>query len=471
MNTRESAPIEGEAVTEQIKTFRPDNIPESWKDKYQGIRVVWDREQPYRRKIVGVYEEAGVEQEEELDPEELIDIVEDPHEFTSMRWTDDELSQNPALAEAARENAELRAVMYMQEEEIARLGDVQNSMLGAIDRYHDQIRLFTRQVDELTQRNIELERRINDVENATTGRPQTVVNPTTEDDGIRLVAASAMTPKPTAAPKAKPIPRIVVEPTPTSASADEITEGEPIESPVPEEEPGRWNRFRGKIGNAVLGTQVRAQNGMYRMVNREGDVVTNDEIIDTEIEERRRVGTGVLIGGVAVIGAGILGYWLAKHTGQSPSSKINEIYNQNTTIKGQNSQLVEQLNTLKAQDKTAFERMSQRIAEMKRTVNANHNLLVYLKHHEAREAIATRNVSYSGATHSEYLSYYGDTPWDHARRWIEQRTGRTPNENTIRRVTSRILSMSGIRWNGGGFNVDSHLLPIGRRLIVPNRVS
>jgi hypothetical protein len=69
------------------------------------------------------------------------------------------------------------------------------------------------------------------------------------------------------------------------------------------------------------------------------------------------------------------------------------------------------------------------------------------------------------------LSYRGDTVWSHARRLIERRTDGTSSTELIRHVTSKILSLNGLRWNGGGPGVDAHQLPLGMQLRVPNRIA
>jgi ElaB/YqjD/DUF883 family membrane-anchored ribosome-binding protein len=331
MSSRESAPIEGEAITEKTHIFQPENIPDAWKEKYREIRVVWNRGEPYKHTLVGVYEdESGEEIKEKLRPEELVDSVEDPHEFTSMRWTDEELSQNPPLAEAARENSELRAVMYLQQEEIARQGRAHAEMLAAIARYQGQIREFTSQVDELIQQNSRLEQqnqlleqRIIAVENSTGRRPQTVGIDTTDHWDEAPPITNPPAPEPVVEPAPEHEPIVTEDVPPLRRTAAVATEGEVVEAEILEDETSRWNRLRERLGNAVLGTQVRAQNGMYRLVDRHGNVVTNEEIIDHEIDDRRRVGTGIIIGAVALAGTAIVAWWLAKHTGHSHGEIIN----------------------------------------------------------------------------------------------------------------------------------------------------
>jgi hypothetical protein len=477
MSTGETAqPNIAEAeTTNTIRTqyFKPENIPESWKT-YSEIRIVWDSEDPYKRKLLGVYEGSGGEvRVDALTPEELVDKVEEEYEFTSRRWTDKELEENPELAEATKENTELKANLYLSQEAVAQKTRLNDDLTAALASREDQIRGLTNEIIAFGGELTDLKRRLSVVENMTNTNPVNVEEDTTNGGNLPPPAPTADDPIPVVPPPAVIVPpaanRHNINVDTAAATTDE-------EATNNNQQPSRWNRVRQRLGETVLGWQVRAQNGSYRILDRHGReryVVENDEEMDSYIESERRAGTAVIVGGVAVIGAGVIGWWLGKHLGHDNVRNFNEIVSQNNALKGQNNQLLGEVSSMKGQlsvDSSAIGRMSQRIAELKRSLNANHQILLGLRKHEAREALYGSRFRFYGGTHSEYLRYYGDTVWDHARRYIERRSNQTPNNDLIRRVTSKILSLSGLRWNGGGPGVDAHQLPINQHLVVPNKI-
>jgi hypothetical protein len=364
MSTGETAqPNIAEAeTTNTIRTqyFKPENIPESWKT-YSEIRIVWDSEDPYKRKLLGVYEGSGGEvRVDALTPEELVDKVEEEYEFTSRRWTDKELEENPELAEATKENTELKANLYLSQEAVAQKTRLNDDLTAALASREDQIRGLTNEIIAFGGELTDLKRRLSVVENMTNTNPVNVEEDTTNGGNLPPPAPTADDPIPVVPPPAVIVPpaanRHNINVDTAAATTDE-------EATNNNQQPSRWNRVRQRLGETVLGWQVRAQNGSYRILDRHGReryVVENDEEMDSYIESERRAGTAVIVGGVAVIGA--------------------------------------------------------------------------------------------------------------ARRYIERRSNQTPNNDLIRRVTSKILSLSGLRWNGGGPGVDAHQLPINQHLIVPNKI-
>jgi hypothetical protein len=185
---------------------------------------------------------------------------------------------------------------------------------------------------------------------------------------------------------------------------------------------------------------------------------------------------------LALVGTAIAAYWLGRHTGHDHSSQLNEIISQNNTIKGQNNTLLREVGTMKPQldaDTTRIGRMADRIRELKsaakadhRLLSENHSLLVGLRHDEAKEAVLSNGgIKFSGGTHTDTLNFNGDTISNHAEKLIERRTGRVPDWDLIKKVTSKILHMNGFRWHGGGRNVDAHNMAIGLHFKMPNKIS
>jgi hypothetical protein len=254
MSSAESEPpSEQEPRILKTETFYPEIMPDAWKDKYKSLRVGWDREDPYKEVLYGIYEEDGEEKEEVLPMEVLVDSVEAIYGFTSRRWPDDELEQNPDLAEVARENTALRAHLYLlrdaneqQKSEINKLND-QNA------RYQSQIRSLTENVTALTERVSKLER-----------GEGVVVNTTPVD--LKIVDENT-TVRPGAAPKVAG--RATTSP-PSAGTGDVVNAGDPASPATPAADvevvdnkdkiqgpdrgnTSRWNKIREKIGMAVLG--------------------------------------------------------------------------------------------------------------------------------------------------------------------------------------------------------------------------
>jgi len=123
----------------------------------------------------------------------------------------------------------------------------------------------------------------------------------------------------------------------------------------------------GKLGNAILGWQVRAQNGVYRVMDRRNRTITiEEEVPPGEYPySSRRAGVAAIAGGVAVVATGVICYLLGKHAGHDNINQFNEIIAQNNTIKGQNNHLLSEA------------------AQMKDQVNGNYNEIEQLQHQVA----------------------------------------------------------------------------------------
>lgn len=68
------------------------------------------------------------------------------------------------------------------------------------------------------------------------------------------------------------------------------------------------------------------------------------------------------------------------------------------------------------------------------------------------------------------LSYRGDTVWNEVSKKIRERLGYQANANTIKKATTYVLRLNGLRWNSGGYGVDAHKLPVGFRFKIPDNI-
>jgi cell division protein FtsB len=160
MNSAETGPSAERKNEVKTETFyHPGIMPDAWKSKYKALRVGWDKENPYREVLYGIYEDSeGNDKEEVLPMEVLVDSVEEEFGFTSRRWPDEVLEQSPEIADLAKENTELRAHVYLlqdaNKQNVAKIDE----MTSQVTRYQSQIRSLTNNVAELTQRVSTLEK-------------------------------------------------------------------------------------------------------------------------------------------------------------------------------------------------------------------------------------------------------------------------------------------------------------------------
>jgi cell division protein FtsB len=299
MNSAETGPSAERKNEVKTETFyHPGIMPDAWKSKYKALRVGWNKENPYREVLYGIYEDSeGNEIEEVLPMEVLVDSVEEEFGFTSRRWPDEVLEQSPEIADLAKENTELRAHVYLLQDANKQNVTKIDELTSQVTRYQGQIRSLTNNVAELTQRVSTLEK--GNVEDGIV-----VEEPMAED----ITAAETLGTAP---------PRRVVEPEPI----EETRTDDSIENT----QTSRMNRIRQRIGGAILGVQVRAQNGGYRILDRRGRPLYNLDEEEYEEYERseRRAGGAALLGAAAAFGAGVLITWLLMKSGHSHTEIIN----------------------------------------------------------------------------------------------------------------------------------------------------
>lgn len=213
------------------------------------------------------------------------------------------------------------------------------------------------------------------------------------------------------------------------------------------------------------------------LINRrvpEGEIEPDREVV-IEDNSRAKIAAGV-IGGLAV---GAFIFWLGTRLGHDHADEIKKVITQNNYLDHQNDIIQNQLSTANSHinqlssqlshDTKTIDHMADQINDLKNSAKANHQLLVDLKHQEAKE-LASGGIRFSGDTHTETLTHNGDTIWNHVSNLIERRTGRRPNIDMVRKVTDKVLRLNGLRWDHGGFGVNAHKLPVGFHFKIPTKL-
>lgn len=142
---------------------------------------------------------------------------------------------------------------------------------------------------QLKQKNEELKREIEQLRQASSNRTETTSDLADEPDAI-------------VQPEIEPEFHRILTPDTSTAS--------------------RWNRFRARAGNLLTGRTLFA-NAQTRWGERDGRryrIVEEEVQDDGTIESDRRAGTAAVIGGAALVGAGVLAGYLiwGRHTGHNP---------------------------------------------------------------------------------------------------------------------------------------------------------
>jgi hypothetical protein len=201
-------------------------------------------------------------------------------------------------------------------------------------------------------------------------------------------------------------------------------------------------------------------------------VVEDREVVDSDSDRRGRA--AAIIGGM-VLGGLLL--WAGTKIGPDHAEEVKNYFKGQTDLWQQKlntanthiNDLRGQLRSHDAADTRKFDLLMRRHSHDIRVDQKILHLVKGLKHQEAMEA--ARGVGAKGAAHIEHLRHYGDTIWDHAKRLVERRTGRTHNWAQVHKVTAKILQMNGLHWNHGGWGVNAHKLPVGYDFKVPNKIT
>lgn len=133
-------------------------------------------------------------------------------------------------------------------------------------------------------------------------------------------------------------------PEPTEPATEESAATVPENQDAAEESNERrrgnvLHRVTGRVGRAVLGTQAKIHNGLYNISDRNGrreviiEEVRDEKTIGGYTEHERRRGAAALIGGAALVGAGVLAGWLiwGRHGGHDV---INHYYYDGNEVAG-----------------------------------------------------------------------------------------------------------------------------------------
>jgi hypothetical protein len=231
-------------------------------------------------------------------------------------------------------------------------------------------------------------------------------------------------------------------------------------------------RWRALISGSVPVTSATENTTVVDRGVPPGAMVEDREVV--EADDNRRGRAAAIIGGMVL--GGLL-VWVGTKIGPDHAEEVKNYF------KGQTGLLQQKLNTANAHiNDLRGQIKSHGLADAKRfdtlVHRQNHDLrldqralhlLRALNRHEAREGTGGAGANMSA--HVEHLRYYGDTIWDHAKRLVERRTGRSHDWGQVRKVTAKILHMNGLQWNSGGWGVDAHKLPIGLGFKVPNKIT
>lgn len=144
------------------------------------------------------------------------------------------------------------------------------------------------------------------------------------------------------AEQSKPAPAARPEESePQPAAAEEAAADIQVEPTEPEaqERGNLWHRISGRVGRFVIGSQAAMHNGVYNLADRQGRrEVVLEEVRDTETvggytEHERRRGAAAIVGGAALVGAGVLAGWLiwGRHGGHDV---INHYYSNGAEVAG-----------------------------------------------------------------------------------------------------------------------------------------
>lgn len=187
------------------------------------------------------------------------------------------------------------------------------------------------------------------------------------------------------------------------------------------------------------------------LYNQDGEVVVVQE--EREVEDRRPAALAAVAAGLLL--AGFIGYEIGngnEHTTIKPVTITRTVPKPlpgNEIVIGKNQYKV----LLNQEKKLAG-------AEAK-----NAKLKEEIQDLRAAEA--------AGATASgnESLSFRGDTVWAEVSKRLREQLGYTASSDQIRRATGYVLRLNGLRWDGGGYGVDAHRLPVGFRIKIPNNIA
>lgn len=225
--------------------------------------------------------------------------------------------------------------------------------------------------------------------------------------------------------------------------------------------------LRGRFGGAYNRLiRKRTEVVPTAVVNDDGEVLVVQE--EREVDNRRGV-AAVLLGAAALVAAAIIGYEIGdsddqpKITPNTITRTVPRPLSSNSIVIGKNRYKV----LLNDEKKLAAEEKKLDAAKAKNAELSDTNSQLRDKVRDLRKGEESRE---NGGYHHETLGYYGDTVWSHAQRLLESKSGTKPDTGQVRKLTAKILRINGLRWQGGGYGVDAHQLPVGMELRIPNNI-
>jgi uncharacterized coiled-coil protein SlyX len=451
-------------------------VPEGWRDKYKDIRVAVDQEDPTHEVLLGVYEEEGEERTERVGLVSVLEVIREAenrradaeqqteHLNARVQTLEHRIAEQDAeiarlreeLERTARQFEELRArfdtpaeprttLRVTDEERAEQRSSLGRFPLAAEAAYRDEPDAWK----ELIEAGDPLVVRVNGVEEtgwlATSdftregGQEYVYAKKLGDDTPYRIdrediiqageVAAAAMaTNNPEALDELPAVPatRVMtgrdevvaepVEPAPATPPVAELEEDEDLSGQ--DRKRSRWSRARERVGGAILGWQVQAHNGAYRIMNRRGEVVdeVDDETAYEYRESERRAGGAAILGGLALLGAGVLVGWFLHRHGHG--NEYNEIITNGKIPRDQLNQLTDKLNDIQSnvgglqadrmREMNKLSDIAGQIAADRKLDTSNHNLLQHISRHlhNAR----TVSVGDLDVRSFNTTSFYGQTP-------------------------------------------------------------
>lgn len=223
-----------------------------------------------------------------------------------------------------------------------------------------------------------------------------------------------------------------------------------------------------------------------RPVYRDGIVTQEtEEVFVRESDNSRRGRIGAVI--VSVLALAGIGYTLheveeIEHR-QAKPSQVEQF------LKQQNSILQNKVKRIGIQEARQLHRQKVILAnqaDIEQKLDTLHihvhkygnNFLDRIKDLQVREKEETKQAAhglgYGSAEHhtvqNAELGYRGDTVWNEVAKRVREKLGSQANASKIKKATDYVLRLNGLRWNGGGYGVDAHKLPVGFRFKIPDNI-
>lgn len=146
-----------------------------------------------------------------------------------------------------------------------------------------------------------------------------------------------------------------------------------------------------------------------------------------------------------------------------PNTGLDAISHEHTTQLENQGEILENQEEIQAEHAEILENQEELLDNDKKILENQREILTGRDYGgPGPEAIGKANI--------QELNHYGDTIWDHVEDTLRKRLGREPSDAEVRIATDKVLDINGLRWNGGGWGVDAHKLPVGFDFKMPRRL-